>query len=246
MRIAVLEDEPDQSAHLVRTLEQMFTQGDALAVCSAFADGAEMQRVLRRESFDLLVLDWNVPGLDGAQLVEWLRVWQKNPVPVLILSSRGSEHDVAKALNAGADDYIIKPFRPVELRARVQRLITRRNPSAAEARQRFGRWEFERASLSMLVHADPPDLAPPQQYKLTDREFRLALALFENLGCVVSRAHLLESAGYSGEELSSRTLDSHIYRLRNKLGLSPEHGLSLHAVYGRGYCLEAAQPPLPA
>ena len=87
----------------------------------------------------------------------------------------------------------------------------------------------------------PADDAPPQQHMLSDREFKLALTLFQHMGGIVSRAHLLESAGYSGEELPSRTLDSHMYRLRNKLGLDAERGLSLRTVYGRGYRLEALQ-----
>lgn len=245
MRIAILEDDPDQLSHLVRTLEQLFTVGDTTVACAAFSDGAVLQQVLRRESFDLLVLDWNVPGLEGIALLQWLRTWQADPVPTLMLSSRTSEQDVVRALSFGADDYIAKPFRPLELRARVQRLLARRVPPVQTDAQRFGRWEFHRRSHSVLVHPEPPDGTPAQRHALSAREFQLALTLFQHMGGIVSRAHLLESAGYSSEELPSRTLDSHMYRLRNKLGLDAERGLSLRTVYGRGYRLEALQQALP-
>ncbi|WPH14352.1 response regulator transcription factor [Variovorax paradoxus] len=245
MRIAILEDDPDQLAHLVRTLEQLLTAGDTTVACTAFTDGAALQQVLRRDSFDLLVLDWNVPGLEGVELLKWLRTWQRDLVPVLMLSSRASEQDVVQALTFGADDYIVKPFRPLELRARVQRLMARRSPVVQSDQERFGRWEFDRLTQSVLIHPAAPDSAPPERHALTDREFKLALTLFQHMGGVVSRAHLLESAGYSSDELPSRTLDSHIYRLRSKLGLEAARGLSLRTVYGRGYRLEATQQAQP-
>jgi DNA-binding response OmpR family regulator len=245
MRIAVLEDDPDQLTHLVRTLEQLLSMGETTVACTAFTDGAVLQQMLRRESFDLLVLDWNVPGLEGVELLKWLRTWQRDQVPVLMLSSRASEQDVAQALNFGADDYMVKPFRPLELRARVQRLMARRSPVAQPDQEHFGRWEFDRLTQSVLVHPVPPDNAPAERHALTYREFKLALTLFQHMGGVVSRAHLLESAGYSSQELPSRTLDSHIYRLRSKLGLEAARGLSLRTVYGRGYRLETAQQAQP-
>jgi len=241
MRIAILEDDPDQAAFLVRTLEAQITRGDTVVSCTVFSDGTQAQRVLRRESFDLLVLDWNVPGVDGAELLHWLRVWQQDAVPVLMLSSRTSEHDVARVLNAGADDYVIKPFRAVELGARVQRMLARRLPRATSATERFGQWEFISLSLEVVIHPEAPGDSPPEIHELSEREFKLTLTLFQNMGRVLSRAHLLESAGYAGSEIGSRTLDSHIYRLRKKLGLEPGRGLNLRTVYGRGYCLEVQE-----
>jgi DNA-binding response OmpR family regulator len=242
MRIAILEDEPLQASHLARTLEQQLTQGEATVDCTVFSDGTQLQQRLRRESFDLLLLDWNVPGLDGTELLHWLRTWQKDMVPVLMLSSRTSEQDAVQALNLGADDYMAKPLRPLELGARVQRLMARRHPAPSADKERFGRWEFNRISHGVTVHAERPDSAAPECHMLTDREFKLALALFQHMGTTLSRAHLLESAGYSSDELPSRTLDSHIYRLRRKLGMEAARGLSLRTVYGCGYRLETLQP----
>lgn len=239
MRIAVLDDDHAQLTHLIHTLKTQLVVGDEPVTCVPFEQGEALRRALRRETFDLLVLDWNVPDLDGVDLLQWLRNFQKSQVPVLMLSSRASEKDVTRALSVGADDYIIKPFRPLELCARIHRMVTRRQPDMARETLCFGDWAFDRISLSVDFAGDS---APKQA--LTDREFRLALALFRNMGRVVSRAYLLESAGYNSDEMPSRTLDSLIYRLRTKLGLTMERGMHLQTVYGQGYRLEAPVPPL--
>ncbi|MDM0111523.1 response regulator transcription factor [Variovorax sp. J22R133] len=241
MRIAILEDDEAQAAFLAHTLEQRLTPGDSALSLVSFTNGTDLQRVLRNETFDLLVLDWTVPGLHGIELLGWLRVWQKNFVPVLMLSARGAEHEIAQALDLGADDYIVKPFRPNELRARIQRLLARQQPASTTDCERFGRWEFHRLTLQVLIHPEQAGDAPPERHTLTDREFRLALSLFRNKGRILSRAHLLESGDCRGKNLSSRALDSQIYRLRSKLGLHAERGLQLQTIYGHGYRLETAQ-----
>jgi DNA-binding response OmpR family regulator len=254
MRIAILEDEPAQMAHLAHTLRDCAATDGVPLTCMKFNDGEALRRSLRSNSFDLLVLDWNVPGLSGIDLLRWLRAWQQNAVPVLMLSSRTSEGDVVQALDLGADDYIVKPFRALELRARVRRLMTGRQPGVHAGVERFDGWEFDRLSRSVRFDPSPaselparsPNLPTEQQHLLTEREFNLALALFRNMGRIVSRAHLLESTGYPAEEMPSRTLDSHIYRLRNKLALHAARGLSLQTVYGRGYRLETMRPEAAA
>lgn len=235
MRIAILEDEPAQMSHFISTIERQLSLGDEPVVCVPFEHGEDLRRALRRETFDLLVLDWNVPDLDGVELLQWLRQRQETPVPVLMLSSRGSERDVAGALGAGADDYVAKPFRPLELAARIRRLLGRQQPAVAAPVERFGAWVFDRA-LS-IVQVEASGLAPGRQLVLTDSEFRLALALFRNLGRPVSRAYLAECIGQNGEG-PTRALDTHIYRMRTKLGLYPAHGVRLQTVYGLGYRLE--------
>ncbi|MDM0039041.1 response regulator transcription factor [Variovorax sp. J22G21] len=235
MRIAILEDEPTQMSHFINTIERQLTVGDEPVVCVPFDQGEDLRRALRRETFDLLVLDWNVPDLDGVELLQWLRQMQEGSVPVIILSARASERDVAGALGAGADDYVAKPFRPLELAARIRRLLGRQQPAVAAPVERFGAWAFDRASSSVKVEAH--DQAPGWQQVLTDSEYRLALALFRNLGRPVSRAYLVECIGQNGEG-PTRALDTHIYRVRTKLGLYASHGVRLQTVYGLGYRLE--------
>lgn len=234
MRIAILEDDLVQQKLLVRTLE---AQPGADAVrCEVFVDGRDLQRVLRRESFDLVILDWSVPSLDGMELLYWLRTWKSSRVPVLMVSSRGGEQDVADALHAGADDYVVKPFRPLELRARVSRLAQRGGAGPRRTRQTIGRWTLDAAERSVSFQSSPQSEA--ESHTLTAREFQLVQLLFGRLGQTVSRAHLLEAAGYETEDEPSRTLDSHIYRLRRKLQLEASRGVNLRAVYGQGYCLD--------
>lgn len=236
MRIAILEDDPIQQDLLVRTLVRHLG-GEERVHCRAFSDGRELQRLLRRESFDLVILDWAAPSLDGMEVLQWLRTWKDSSVPVLMLSSKGADRDVADALNAGANDYVVKPFRPLELRARVMRLLRPVQPLAPDRRQTFGCWTLDPAAHS-VSYQEAPD-APVEHHALTGREFQLMQLLFGRLGQTVSRAHLLEAAGYPAEDEPSRTLDSHIYRLRRKLQLDAERGVSLRAVYGQGYCLDA-------
>ncbi|MDP9932626.1 response regulator transcription factor [Variovorax paradoxus] len=236
MRIAVLEDEPAQMNHLVDMLEnRLFNNLDEPVSCVPFHSGEALRSALRTESFDLLVLDWNVPDLDGLQLLAWLRRQRESTIPVVMLSARNSERDAVCALDAGADDYIVKPFRPLELAARIRRLVAPAQSTGKGTQERFGDWVFDRSVSSVQFHVVAGERA--RWVSLSNSEFHMALALFRNLGRAVSRAHLLERVGRDSEP-SNRALDSQIYRLRTKLRLNVENGLRLHTVYGQGYRLE--------
>lgn len=246
MRIAILEDEPLQQLRLQQALENQLMMGTTEVHCHAFSNGIALRQALRKETFDLLLMDWNVPGLDGLALVNWLRAYHNDHVPVLMLSSRTSEQDVAHALMSGVDDYIVKPFRPMELRARVLKLLDRTAVSTKLKVQsdRFGRWGFDRLEMSVLLYESAePDAAVIERHALSSREFALARALFSNMGRAISRAYLLELAGYGVDDLGTRSLDSHIYRLRKKLGLETHRGVSLTTLYGQGYRLEDRASP---
>lgn len=237
MRIAILDDDPAQLTHLVSILHAPLTPHLEQITCETFTRGTALRHALKRETFDLLLLDWNVPDLDGVVLLRWLREEKQDFTPVLMLSSRTAERDVAAALTLGADDYVAKPFRPLELRARLSRLYSRHhNPPECEALN-FDKWGFDNARNTVTYRA-VPDATPTT---LTESEFRLALALFRNMGKPVSRSYLIEKAGYADDNMSSRTLDSHIYRLRGKLKLDGERELALLTVYGVGYRLETQQ-----
>jgi len=237
MRIAVLEDEPAQMSLRVDMLERRLLIIEEPVSCVPFSSGEALREALRTDSFDLLVLDWNVSDLNGVELLAWLRKQRESTVPVVMLSSRHSERDVASALGTGADDYVVKPFRPLELAARIQRLLKSRHVAAANSLESFGSWVFDRISSTVRIGAAGAE--PARRVVLSDSEFRMALALFRNLGRPVSRAHLLECVGREGET-PGRALDSQIYRLRIKLRLNVAHGLQLHTVYGHGYRLEAS------
>ena len=234
MRIAVLDDDPVHLEHVVHTIGQHPHLAGASVSCVTFDRGESLRRALRRETFDLLLLDWNVPDLEGAELLQWLRNYAGNTTRVIMLSARSSERDVATALGWGADDYVAKPYRPLELCARILRLVQPLAHGGA-TRECFGRWCFSRADMT-LSHERVDGPGDMLSLQLTDRELRLALTLFRNAGKVVSRGHLLSSAGYDSDNMS-RLLDSHIYRLRTKLSRHSQGLLHLQTVYGHGYRL---------
>lgn len=249
MRIAILDDDPVQIEQLVRILRAPLNSEYEETTCVTFAQGENLRRALRRETFDLLILDWNLPDLDGVELLRWLREERSDLTPVLMLSARTSESDVARALTRGADDYVIKPFRPLELRARLARLYKRPATVNTEPHNlKFGSWHFDRFHSTVSYAPENPargtearERVEPRTTQLTESEFKLALALFRNMGNAVSRSYLIEKAGYEGDDATSRTLDSHIYRLRGKLTLTGERGYVLRTVYGKGYRLEATE-----
>lgn len=226
MRIALLEDDPAQ-AELVR-----FWLTGAEHSVHTYGRSRDLIREANRESFDLFILDWEVPDMPGIEVLEWLRRSVHDPVPVLFTTARDAEDDICAALKAGADDYVVKPLRKQELLARIDAL-GRRGRRRASVQEKLelgdividvGRREVTRAGV-------PVDL--------TQKDFDLAVFLFRNLGQLVSRGHILETVWGRSADLNTRTVDTHVSRLRSKLGLTPEHGWRLSAIYQHGYRLEA-------
>ncbi len=229
MRIAILEDDPAQA----RVLREWLSA--AGHVCHVYETSRQLLAELRRESFDLLMLDWQVPDLSGIEVLRRVRSDLGTRVPVLFVTSRDSERDIVDALEAGADDYLIKPPRRLELLSRVHALWRRASGAEAEPK--------------LLDH--PPyrlDLGERRAYldgarvDLTPKEFEVAWLLFKHLGRLTSRGHLLEAVWGQGSEVTTRTVDSHVSRMRSKLDLQPERGFRLVSVYGYGYRLEPAGP----
>jgi DNA-binding response OmpR family regulator len=237
MRIALLDDDEAQIKQLIGALKTPFLTAEGETTCSTFFSGEALRRSLRTETFDVLVLDWMMPDLDGFDLLHWLRTERNDNTPVIMLSARAAERDVAAALSLGADDYIFKPFRPLELRARVTRLFERTLKSRIGPASRFGRWDFDSATNIVKYRTESSDGGKVEEVRLTEKEFKFALTLFRNLDRPVSRGHLLAAAGYSSESIT-RSLDIHIYRLRNKLQLEGGRDVHLRTVYGQGYRLQ--------
>jgi len=184
-----------------------------------------------RESFDLFLLDWHVPDLSGADVLKWLRETQKSEIPVLFATSRDLEEDIVAALSAGADDYMIKPVRRLELLARVEALLRRSRPKAAESDV------FELPPYHVNL-ADRSIKLDGVGVEMTDKEYELTLFLFRNLGRLLSRGHISESVWGRSGDVQSRTVDTHISRIRKKLDFGPARGLRLTPIYNFGYRLE--------
>lgn len=229
-RIAVLEDDPSQA----KLLQHWITsQGH---ICRHFDRGEEILRAVLRDTFDLVVLDWQVPDLSGEEVVKAIRKSVREPLPVLFTTGRNREEDIVHALKSGADDYLIKPLRRMEFLARLEALLRRarghgRGPEASIEAGAF-RIDLE----GRMLEKDGVVI------ELTQKEFEVAALLFQNIGRLLSRAYLLDSVWGISADVSTRTVDTHASQLRNKLDLYPEEGWRLSAVYQHGYRLERISP----
>jgi DNA-binding response OmpR family regulator len=231
MRVALVEDDAD-----VRGLICLWLK-EAGFHCQGYGSGAEFRRALTTDSYDLVILDWMLPDTSGDKLLGWLRDHFDRHPPVIIVSARDSEQDIVQGLSFGADDYIPKPVRRAELLARIT-AVRRRVPSQEavdRAALELAPFRIDMVGRTIHVRENPVEL--------THKEFEVACFLFRRIGRIVSRAHLLESVWGSGTHVNTRTVDTHVSRLRTKLGLTPENGWRLSAIYNHGYRLERLDKP---
>ena len=226
MRVGILEDDPDQ-AELVRL---WLTHAEHAVDC--FADAASFLRAVKHESFDLYLLDWVLPDLSGIEVLKKLRSQMADFTPVIIVTAKDEEQSIVRGLEAGADDYVVKPVRQAELLARVAALLRRAAGGRPEQE------DLDASPYTVNITNKTVSLHD-ETIGLTNREFELALFFFRNAGKMVSRGHMLESIwGIENKSVSTRTVDTHVSRLRKKLKLSEENGWKLSAIYQHGYRLE--------
>ena len=225
MRIAVLDDDVAQAELVCQSLAM---DGHD---CHIFAAGRALVQHLRRQTFDLLVLDWNAPDMSGEEVLRQVSESLSDRLPVLFMTSRFRQTDIASMWNKGADEYVVKPVATSVLLARVRSLLRRLDRlNHAATKEVFGEFEFELGSQQVVARGTT--------VTLTQKEFELALLLFRHLSQPLSRAHILEAVWKRHIDIPSRTMDTHVSTLRSKLGLRPENGYRLAPIYGYGYRLE--------
>ncbi|GAA6137191.1 response regulator transcription factor [Arenicella sp. 4NH20-0111] len=226
MRIVILEDDRDQADLLVAWLEEAGHQ------CAVYGDGNAFIRAYNQDSYDIVLLDWMVPNLSGLEVLKHLRSHLDNIVPVVFITQRDAEEDIVKALEAGADDYMTKPVRHRETMARVNSIARRMGFGDDNTSENY---DFPPYKLdTKLRHVSVND----DLVEMTQKEYELTLFLFKNLGRVISRGHLLEMVWGTSSKLNTRTVDTHISRLRTKLKIEAQDNWQLTSVYRHGYRLE--------
>ncbi len=226
MRIAILEDDKDQADLLKLWLEEKDHQ------CSVFSDGNAFIRAYSRDSYDVVLLDWMVPHLSGIDVLKHLRNHLDPQVPVVFITQRDTEEDIVEALSAGADDFIAKPIRQMETMARIGAIARRvgyGDENTAENYD-FAPYSIDTKTRQVRYQGELIDM--------TQKEYELTLFLFKNLGRVISRGHLLEMVWGTSSQINTRTVDTHISRLRTKLQLDEQDDWKLTSVYRHGYRLE--------
>jgi phosphate regulon transcriptional regulator PhoB len=219
LTVLLVEDERD-IADLVR-----YHVEKAGMRCVHASDGGAALRLARTELPDLVILDLVLPGLDGLEVCRQLRRDSATrQLPIIMLTARGEEVDRVVGLELGADDYVVKPFSPRELVARIRAVLRRFEGSATPAGRATGDLRVDEARHAVTVSGRPVEL--------TAKEFGLLAALMRADGRVLSREQLLEAVwGYANAaEIESRTVDVHVRRLRAKLGSEAHRVVTVKAV----------------
>jgi DNA-binding response OmpR family regulator len=225
VRIALVDDDPDEIREVAVVLRESGNE------CSIYSSGEELLAALRRDTFDILLLDWNMQGMSGLKVLAWARENLDPPPPVIMLTNRDRKEDIVFALDAGAIDYIRKPEDPDIIRARIRAALRRDKPESEHGPHRFGAYEFD--ALAKVVRIDGVPV------ELRQKEFDLVRLLFDNLNRPLSRGYILQKVWLSSPDIETRTLDVHISRLRAKLDLRPERGFALQTIFGFGYRLDS-------
>jgi DNA-binding response OmpR family regulator len=218
MRILIVEDDRDLAGFIARALEE---EGNAVSVCF---DGAAGLRMAERQAFDLIVLDIMLPFMDGLEMTRRLRRIHML-TPILLLTARDAPEDVVRGLDAGADDYLAKPFSLEVLLARIR--ARTRAAHSSDARKRF-------ADLTLDLETHQARRGSTE-ISLTRTEFAILECLMRSAGRIVTRDRLIEVV-WGDREVSSNNLDVFMRFLRAKVDL-PEHRRLIHTERGVGYSL---------
>lgn len=216
-RIVLVEDDVEIRRLVAGALAE---QGHDVESAATAMEGLELAV---RGGPDVVLLDLGLPDLDGTELLRMIRA--VSPVPVIVITARGADEVVVRTLDAGADDYLVKPFSVAQLEARVRAVLRRKAPRS-EGPLRVGNLEIDAGAREAKLNGESLDLSP--------KEFDLLRVLAERGGQVVSKRELMAEVWREPYGGSERTIDVHLSWLRNKLGETAQEPRYLHTIHGVG------------
>ena len=229
-RVLVVEDEKE-----IRELLVIQLQRDGFVV-DAFGDGEQAVRQLEQEAYQLVLLDWMLPGASGLEIAKHIRSQSKHSrVPILMVTARVEPGDIISGLEAGADDYITKPFDSSILMARVRALVRRARVQNEERKTKPTTLDVAGIKLNIPEHRVT---CGGDEVHLTPSEFKLLETFMQNVGKVFTRESLIFEVQGSGVSVVDRAIDTHIFGLRKKLG---EYADFVETVRGVGYRVKAPE-----
>lgn len=223
IHVLVIEDDTDiRELIVLHLLRQHYT-------VRATGSGEEAYELLKTKQYDLVIVDWMLPGISGVELIAAMQGNLEHSQPsILMVTARSESEDIVKGLEAGADDYVTKPFDPTVLIARCQALLRR------SAEKRPEKTEDDRIRIRDIeIWPDQYEVkCASNQVQLTRFEFRLLLALCRNPGKVMTRKRLIELVQGENIVVIDRTIDTHVFSLRKKLGACSD---VIETIRGVGY-----------
>lgn len=222
--ILLVEDDPS----LIELVRYNLEAANFDVAVEMDGDGGLM--AIRERDFDLVILDWMMPNMSGIEVVRQIRrMNDKRATPVIMLTARGEETDKIRGLDAGADDYVVKPFSPAELVSRVRALLRRSTPDMGAETLAYEDLEMDLVSHKVNRGGRSVHLGPT--------EYRLLRVLMENPNRVYSREQLLDKAWGQNIYVEIRTVDVHVRRLRRAINIDGKPDL-IRTVRGSGYALD--------
>lgn len=225
IRVAIADDDQEVISQVEAAIRSAGHE------CVTYRNGKDVLNAIKRETFDVVLLDWSMPGATGIEVLSWAAENIESPPPFIMLTSRSGKGDIIRGLETGACDYVIKPESSAVILARIE--AAARRGKAQVTRERFkeyGIYKIDSLENTFLVNGE--------EIKLTSKEFQLSALFFENMNRPLSRGYLFSQVWGTSEDIATRTLDMHISRVRSKLSLKPENGFVIQTVFGFGYRMD--------
>ena len=229
-QVLVVEDE-SEIRELISLL--LLRQGHQVRQCSSAVEAADW---LKKNQYDLMVLDWMLPQMSGIELLKSL-VGQPQRPPVLMVTAKAEPQDIVQGLEAGADDYITKPFEPNIFAARIKALLRRGQKKSESQQSSATKGIFKIGQLTMNL-ASYEVRCGTENLHLTPSEFKILAAMASHMGRVMTRDGLIEIVQGEGISVTGRTIDTHVFGLRKKMGPCSD---LIETIRGVGYRVKAEE-----